>query len=192
MRHASKRSAGRRRLGRALLLVPAAAAVIALVGTLPFNNSRQSPLHPIHQLIFPPQGPTAADNVRLRLASASQALDHAIAASGSERDVDLEQARQYLADARVQLVQVTDLSTRSELDRALSNLERRVTELAEESDDHDGQAGTGDQGQDKGHDQGDGDASDEPTTDPTDDGHGQDRSGSSGDGAGLSSADHDA
>jgi hypothetical protein len=161
-RHTQTRLASRTRLRHALLAIPVAAVAIMLAGTLPINGSPGSPLYPLHQLIFQPDQPTP-ESVRLSLASASQALDHATS-NGSTRAADLDQARRHLAEARKQLAQVTGSDTRTELEAELSNLERRAIQLADDTDHHGGPADKAGPGQDERHGQGDTDATPGPTS----------------------------
>jgi hypothetical protein len=165
-RHTRTRPAPGKRLSRIVLAVAVAAVAVLLASALPFSGSPSSPLHPLHQLIFQPDKPTVADDVRLKLASASEALDHANDSNGSSRAADLEQARRHLAEAREQLVQVTDPGTRSKLETELSNLEQRATRLSDETDQHGGPADTTGPGQNERHGDGSPGSTTESTNDP--------------------------
>jgi hypothetical protein len=155
-RHARTRPTARKRLNRALQAVAVAAATAAFVlaGMLPFNNSPGSPLYPLHQLIFHPDD-VALENVELYLASASQALDAATSSSGPPRQAALAQAGRDLAEARKQVGQIVDPGTRTELERQLSNLEQRFTDLADDDDQGD-RPDEANNGQDHGDGVGDG------------------------------------
>jgi hypothetical protein len=128
----------RRRLGWSVAVSCAAAVVaVALVAILPVNGSPNSPLYPLHRLIFQPATPTATQDIRVKLASASATLDHA-AGRGAATHADLDKARQLLAEASDQLPQVTDPGTRSELQNEVSQLQQRADQLGENID-QDGQ-----------------------------------------------------
>ena len=142
-------------------------SALVLSGLLPFNQSPGSPLYPLHQLILHP-GDHATDDIRLRLASATQALDDAASNNGPTREAGLDQALRDLAAARQQLAQVADSDTRADLERQLSKLEHRATELADDGDDDQGgQPDEGSQGQDEGNADGE-----SATPGPTDDAQG--------------------
>jgi hypothetical protein len=120
-------------------------AALGMAGAMPFADAPNSPLHPLHQLIFPND---PAENVQVSLASATQALDRA-SSHATTRANDLDEARHYLDLARQQLAQVEDSDTRSRLQQQLSDLERRFAEIGDDRN----SAGTGDQNGQDTHDQ---------------------------------------
>jgi hypothetical protein len=159
------RRTARTRLGRIATPIVVAAAAFILIATLPFNSSPSSPLHSLHQLLFQPNKPPAAQTIRLNLASAREALDRA-APNNPATPTELDRARRLLAEAREQLAQVTDPDTKSDLENELTDLENRANRI--EGDQHGSgsdSAGPGQNGQGEG-DQG-------STTDPTRDPHNQ-------------------
>jgi hypothetical protein len=156
------RPATRTRLTRIATPILAAAAAVILIATLPFNSSASSPLHPLHQLLFQPNTPPAAQTIRLSLASAREALDRATP-NNPATPTELDRARRLLAEARGELAQVTDPDTRSELENELTDLENRANRI--EGDQHGpgtDTAGSGQNGQGEG---GQGNTAD-PTHDP--------------------------
>jgi hypothetical protein len=128
-RHLRKASKDRKRVRRVATMIASTAAAITLFGALPINASPGSPLYPLHQLLVQDKKPSAADKVRLNLASARQVLDQTTASSKPD-PAELDRARRLLAEARTELAQVSDPDTKSELSNELSDLEQRANRLA--------------------------------------------------------------
>jgi hypothetical protein len=141
---------GGARVRKTLKRVPIAvvALTLALLAAVPLSSSPDSPLFPLHQRIFESGKPSSpADGVRLNLASARQALDDASRSQGSTRAVRLDSARQHLAEARRLAALVTDPDARSQLDAELSDLDQRVSGLAEIKDPQSADTSTAEPGQ---------------------------------------------
>jgi hypothetical protein len=141
---------GGSRLRRTLKAVPIAVVTLtlALLAAVPLSSSPGSPLYPLHQRIFESAKPSSpADGVRLNLASARQALDDASRSQGSTRAIRLDSARQHLAEARRLAALVTDPDARSQLDEELSDLDQRVSGLAENNDPKSANTSTAEPGQ---------------------------------------------
>jgi hypothetical protein len=118
---------------------------------VPLTSSPDSPLYPLHQRIFESGKPSSpADGVRLNLTSARQALDDASRSQGSTRAVRLDSARQHLAEARRLAALVTDPDARSQLDAELSDLDQRVSGLAENNYPQSADTSTAEPGQAQG------------------------------------------
>jgi hypothetical protein len=154
-RHARARLAGRSRLRRTLKGIPIAivALTLALLAGVPLNSSPDSPLYPLHQLIFESRTPSPADSVRLNLANARQALDDASRSQGSTRAARLDSARRHLAEARRLAALMTDPHARSQLYAELSSLDQRASRMAENNDQQSGDTSTSDPGQGNQHGQ---------------------------------------
>lgn len=129
-RHPASRPhpSGRPSLRRRLAALPAVLTLAFLIG-VPLSIFPNTPLHPIHRMIFQDGTLSPAENARLSLVSANQALDKASSGSGDTREADLKLARAHLAHARRQLALVADAATRAQLDATLSNLEQRASKL---------------------------------------------------------------
>jgi hypothetical protein len=131
----------RPRIPRRLLAVPAAVALTLLIA-VPLSASPGTPLHPLHQLIFQHGTPSPADNARLNLANAKEALDRA-GTDGPTRAASILQAHGHFAQARTQIALITDPTIRAELDAELSTLEQRARQLADSERQQDGEKNTG-------------------------------------------------